>query len=94
MIFEGCFNVARCHLKFACRIYAMQHREGRLFIHEHPDTGQSWNEPDVQQLLKMEGVVRRRLDMCRYGLQSQDKNGVALVKKTTSTLTNSVIMGD
>ena len=91
---KAMMDEARSHLKFACRIYAMQHRENRLFIHEHPDTAQSWKEPDVQRLLEMKGVVRRRLDMCRYGLQSQDKDATVLVKKTTSILTNSVIMGD
>ena len=56
-------NQARTHLEFACRMYAKQYRAGRVFLHEHPDTAQSWKEPCIQKLMGMPGVRRSKLDM-------------------------------
>ena len=84
---------ARCYLKFACEVYGKQHREGRIFVHEHPATAKSWDEQCVVNLLKQKGVYRTSLDMCRFNLQSIDPDGISgLVKKRTGIITNSLIM--
>ena len=43
----------------------------------------------MRSLIQEDGVQRVVGDMCRFGMTSQDVNGVGLVKKPTAYLTNS-----
>ena len=84
---------ARELLRFSCQVYALQHEAGRTFLHEHPATASSWGEKPIVDLLKLDGIYRRELDMCRYNLRTPDENGkMGLVRKTTSVLTNSLVL--
>ena len=65
---------ARAYLRFMCKLYKLQHKSGRLFLHEHPANAKSWAEEEVQEILKLNGVVRARLDMCAYNLRSTGAN--------------------
>ena len=85
---------ARGLLRFSCQVYRKQLREGRVFLHEHPSTAQSWTEKEVEELLKEPSVIKVQCDMCRYNLQCEDDLGTGLVKKTTSLMTNSSVMGE
>ena len=81
---------AREHLRIACSGYELQYRAGRVFMHEHPKTASSWAEPVVKKLLNLPGINRYHLDMCAYDLRTDDGS---LVKKPTSVVTNSAILG-
>ena len=86
---------ARTLLKFSCDLYAMQHAAGRVFLHEHPATAGSWKEAPILELLKLNGVIRRDLDMCQYNLTCKNENGeTLLVQKHTTIMTNSLVMGE
>ena len=79
---------ARGYLRFMCRLYKLQHRSGRMFLHEHPEGATSWAEQEVQEVLKLPGVVRSALDMCAYGLTTQGSGGEGLARKPTGIITN------
>ena len=57
-------------------------------MYEHPKSGASRNNPDVDLLASMDGVMRTELDQCEFGLTSKDELGQAPAKKPTSLLTN------
>ena len=63
---------ARGLLKFSTQVYQKQMREGRLFLHEHPSTAQSWDEQCITDLMKQPSVIRVTCDMCRYNLRVVD----------------------
>ena len=85
---------ARTLLKFSCRVYRLQHASKRLFLHEHPASATSWSEDCIRDLLKVDGVHRRVLDMCRFGLTGSDSRESGLIKKSTAIITNSAIIAD
>ena len=84
---------ARELLGFACKLYSMQVDGGRVFMHEHPNTATSWGEEPIKELMKNPQVDKYILDMCCYNLQSSDRLGTGVAKKTTGILTNSEIFG-
>ena len=48
---------ARALLEFACQCYRMQNDDGRIFIHEHPASAQSWKEEEgIMKLAALPGV--------------------------------------
>ena len=63
---------------------------GRYFIYEHTKSAASWNNPDVERLASVDGVLRSELDHCEFGWTSKDELGEAPAKKPTSLLANSV----
>ena len=63
-------------------------------IFEHPATATSWEDESLVSLLKMPGVMLSLMDMCRYGMVSEDNDGVAPVRKTTKVATNSPEVAD
>ena len=82
-------SYGRKHLRFACKLYALQKELCLYFLHEHPESASSWQEPCVKKLLDSPGVSRVVSDMCVYGMQ-QELQGVShLVKKPTAFMTNS-----
>ena len=79
---------ARAYLRFMCQLYKIQHQGGRMFLHEHPASAKSWAEEEVQEILKLEGVVRARLDMRMYNLTTDGPDGPGPSKKPTDIMTN------
>ena len=55
----------RKHLEICARCYELQWREGRNFLHEHPQAASSWQEREIQRLLQEEGVNKTVGDRCR-----------------------------
>ena len=55
-------------LKVSCDAYQRQLDRGKLFLHEAPDSADSWKEPCVQTLLNKDGVFQVRGPMCRWGM--------------------------
>ena len=81
---------ARVHLEFCSKLYQIQIREGRYFLHEHPMTAESWKEPCIAAIEDSPLVFKVRTDMCSFGMTSSDENGEGPVLKPTSFLTNSI----
>ena len=76
-------------MKFCFEMYEVQRKSGRFFAHEHPSTATSWSMPEVLEMLIKEDVELVEVDMCDFGMKSEDAEGVGLVRKRTKILTNS-----
>ena len=63
---------------------------GRYFVYEHPKSAASWDNPNIEKLASIEGVMRTELDQCEFGLMSEDELGRDPAKKPISLRTNSV----
>ena len=46
-------DAGRVHLDFCMRLYAIQVKEGRFFIHEHPAEAASWKEECVKNIMAL-----------------------------------------
>ena len=75
-------------VRFSMDICEMQHRAGRQFIFEQPQSSRAWNLDEVVKMGYHEGVVRTTFHQCMYGLRAQDQLGLAPAYKPTSVLTN------
>ena len=51
-------------------VYNILCREGRFFLHEHPQAAKSWNEVCVRRLLVKNGVQRVIGDQRAYGFKT------------------------
>ena len=63
---------AKLHVDFCAQLYRIQHEQGRLFLHEHPDRATSWNEPSIQAIAKIKDILFVRADQCEYGLMVKE----------------------
>ena len=61
------YTRAMIHIRFCMELYALQAREGRYFLHEHPAQATSWAEEEVRRIANMEGVTVALGDQCQYG---------------------------
>ena len=77
------------HLCFCVKLYLVQIRAGRYFLHEHPNSATSWDVGCMRMLLNQPGVLRVRGDMCPHGMTSVDEQGEGLVKKPTRIMSSS-----
>ena len=82
-------KAARVHLEFCAKLYKLQHRAGRHFLHEHPRSASSWHEETITDLCQFEGVLTVTAVQCRYGLTAQDPEGKGPAQKPTRFMTNS-----
>lgn len=81
---------ARKHLEFCIQLYKIQWRNGRYFVHEHPEGASSWDEALMKRLMNKQGVHRVVGDQCQYGLRSTDEKGEAPARKRTRFFTNAM----
>ena len=79
--FERRFEVAKKHVNFCLQLYNIQLKEGRHFVHEHPNCATSWLMLEVMALADTTGVMTTTCDMCAYGFKAQDEHGEALAQK-------------
>jgi hypothetical protein len=76
-------------LNFALDVYTWQHRRGKYFIHEHPQSASSWELPEVRAVQCLDGVTSVVNDACVFGMMSIDRDGTSKpVKKPTRWLSN------
>ncbi len=75
-------------VRFSMEVCELQHRAGRHFIFEQPQSSRAWNLDDVVRLGYQEGVERTTFHQCMYGLVASDQSGSAPAYKPTSVLTN------
>ena len=79
---------AKDHVRWVMRVCALQHREGRYLLYEHPATATSWQMAEVQKVAKLDRVQIVTLHMCAFGMQAKDEQGDGFVKKPTKMMTN------
>ena len=80
------------HIRFCVELYKMQIAGKRHFVHEHPARSKAWGMPELMNLKEMieltmcpeVGMVE--MDMCTFGMTSEDEHGEGLVKKSTRIL--------
>ena len=77
-------KLARLHLAFVVKLYRKQLARGAHFLHEHPASATSWEEPCMQELLGQPGVSTVVGHMCRQGMRRLSPDGRMLpVRKPT-----------
>ena len=47
---DAMIGKAKVHIEFCTELYAYQMRQGRYFLHEHPQSAGSWKLPEVEKL--------------------------------------------
>ena len=75
-------------VRFCVEIAKFQMVKRRFFYFEHPLSASSWNMVELAELLNNPEVANIVLHMCAFGLESDDAEGIGLVKKPTRVLTN------
>ena len=78
----------RKHLEFCTKLYELQWKVGRYFLHEHPAEASSWKEGCIKRLLEKHGVMKVNGDQCRYGFTSTKSGRSGPARKATGFLTN------
>ena len=76
-------------VEFAVEMCMIQHRAGRKFIFEHPAGARSWRLKCLEDLREVQGVESVVFNMCRFGMEMEDKQGKGLIYKPTRVVTNS-----
>ena len=61
---------ARVHMQFVCRMYKLQHEEGRYFLHEHRHSELSWRKDCVEEIQEMTGAKLMSVDRGSCSLSS------------------------
>ena len=83
-------KLGRERLQKAMRCCKQQAEQGGISLHEHPKGASSWEEPEVEGMVKKEGSFLVQSPMCRFGMKMRDDHGEELhVRKETLWLTNS-----
>ena len=72
-ILEGAIEMIR----FSTEICELQHKSGRHFIPEQPQSSPAWSLNEVVKLAYHEGVEEATFHQCMYGLEARDQHGVA-----------------
>ena len=70
-------------------LHRLQIRAGRYFVHEHPRSAASWENPHIKALRDDPRTTLAEADLCQFGLLSKDKegiNGSQILGWTTATV--------
>ena len=59
-------------IRFSMEICRLQHKAGRRFILEQPQSSRAWNFDEVTKMENSEGVSRITFHQCMYGLEARD----------------------
>ena len=87
-------RIAKIHLEFCTKVYAMQLHHGRYVLHEHLAAATSWSEGCIRRIPSNDGVIRVSTDQCQYGLVTHDGSGVGAVRQATGFMTNAPCIVD
>ena len=67
---------ARVHMQFVCRMYKLQHDEGRYFLHEHCQGELPWRKDCVEEIQEMTGAKLMSVRRGNCNLSSIEKHTV------------------
>lgn len=73
-------DLAFVHRNVSVEVCEMQHEGDRCFIHAHPLAASSWQAASVQHVMNMGGGMLAKADLCQYGMQSRDEQGLGYAK--------------
>ena len=80
---------ARVHMQFVCRMYKLQHDEGRYFLHEHCQGELLWRKDCVEEFQEMTGAKLMSVNQGSCSLSSiRRERNVELNEKPTMMVTN------
>ena len=82
-------DAGRIHLEFCAKLYDIQNKAGRFFVHEHPCNATSWAEECVAKIAAMDGVDVATVDMCTYGMRVNVGPVQGPARKRTRIMSNS-----
>ncbi len=74
-------------VRFSMEVCELQHRSGRHFIFEQPQSSRAWSLNEVVQMAYRGGIAKTTFHQCMYGLEARDHQGSAPAYKPTSDLT-------
>ena len=63
------------HIKSCTKQYIKQMDAGRYWLHEHPWSAESWQIPEMEDLLRDPRVQVAYADQCQFGLTADIKTG-------------------
>ena len=66
---EASLEKGRLHLRRSMEAIQMQITGKRYYLHEHPWSASSWQEPEVQKILEHRDNILIRADMCQFNLR-------------------------
>ena len=75
-------------IRFSIELCELQHKSGRHFIFEQPQSSRAWSLNEVVKMTYRDGVGKTTFHQCMYGLETRDGQGSAPAFKPTSVLTN------
>ena len=81
-------DYGRRHLEFCIKSYEVQWREGRYFLHEHPDSASAWHEECVRNMLRRHGVTRVAGDQCQYGFKFHEGQREGFARESVVFMTH------
>lgn len=88
--YQDRFDKARAHIRICMQVCRWQWKQKRVFVFEHPAEAKSWSLPEVEDMMNEAGIYVAEFDMCRFGMQARDDNGVLRpVRKSTRMITTS-----
>ena len=64
---------ARLHMQSVCRVYKLQHGEGRYFLHEHCQSELPWRKDCVEETQEMTGAKLMSVSRGNCNLSSSEK---------------------
>ena len=80
---------ARVHMQFVCRMYKLQHEEGRYFLHKHCQSEWPWRKDCGEEVQEMNGVKLMSVNQGSCSLSSvRRERNVELNEKPTMMVTN------
>ena len=59
-------------IRFSIEICELQHKSGRHFIFEQPQSSRAWSLNEVVKLTYCDGVAKTTFHQCMYGLEARD----------------------
>ena len=79
---------ARVHMQFVCRMYKLQHEEGRYFMHEHCQSELPWRKDCVEEIQEMTSAKLMSVNQgcCSLSSVRRERN-VELNEKPTMMVT-------
>ena len=82
------------HLEFCAKLYRIQMEQGLYFIHEHPAHAKSWQNPEINKLVRDYRVKTVVGNMCMFGMTQEAEGSSGLVKKDTRFMTNAIMIAE
>jgi hypothetical protein len=82
------------HLRFCAKLYRIQMEQGLYFIHEHPAQAKSWQDPEIDKLVRDYRVKTVTGNMCMFGMTQEVEGSTGLIKKATIFMTKAIMIAE